>query len=294
MSDCEYLTEPFDEDREERTVTGYVHPAVRSYLYSPMGEYTTCRIWGSRLLDALYIGYLVTGGDSDSPDEATVKCSAWSDTAIAASRADSSDTKSSSSSEDESDGHEYEPRCDNNYRTLTPSRRLDNSTRRDDDFKWMPTGNIVDDEEDEVAEPVPMEARTDEYSAASLDRRRRGPSDRSDRDRKTRSSLSTKPPQHPTSVRASPRPRERRGRNEDTPPELQRRWNSYEHFRWPEGGWWPPMCWCHGPPAPPPCCMHDRAWPSHPSLPPTPIRAHKVWINIQPEWIAAKELYLLF
>ncbi|CAG5039705.1 unnamed protein product [Parnassius apollo] len=56
---------------------------------------------------------------------------------------------------------------------------------------------------------------------------------------------------------------------------MQRRWNSYEHFRWPEGGWWPPMCWCHGPPAPPPCCMHDRAWPSHPSLPPMPPRTCK-------------------
>lgn len=38
MSDREYLTEPFDED-EERAAAGYVHPAVRSYMYSPMGEF---------------------------------------------------------------------------------------------------------------------------------------------------------------------------------------------------------------------------------------------------------------
>jgi hypothetical protein len=37
MSDREYLTEPLDED-EERAAAGYVHPAVRSYMYSPMGE----------------------------------------------------------------------------------------------------------------------------------------------------------------------------------------------------------------------------------------------------------------
>lgn len=189
---------------------------------------------------------------------------------MATNRVNSSGTESSSSGE-ESDENEYEPRGENDYHTLTPSRRLDNSTRRDDDFKWMPTGNIVDDDEDGV-EPTSIDARMEEFTAASLDRRRR-PSDRSDRDRKTRSSLTSKPPQHPpsvqSSVRASPRPR--RTRNEDTPPELQRRWNSYEHFRWPpEGGWWPPMCWCHGPPAPPPCYMHDRSWPSHPSLPPAP------------------------
>lgn len=37
MSDCEYLTEPFDEE-QERAAAGFVHPAVRSYMYSPMGE----------------------------------------------------------------------------------------------------------------------------------------------------------------------------------------------------------------------------------------------------------------
>nr|XP_049696984.1 liprin-beta-1 isoform X2 [Helicoverpa armigera] len=209
-------------------------------------------------------------GDSDSPDEATVKCTTWSDGAVAAARTGgSSDTESSSSSADDSDEQEYDTRgCDGEYRTLTPSRRLDNSTRRDDDFTWMPTGNMVDEGEEHVSD-----ARGDDYSAASLERRRRTPGDRQDRDRKSRSSVTSKPPQHPTSVRASPRPR--RSRNEDTPPELQRRWNSYEHFRWPEGGWWPPMCWCHGPPVPPPCYMHDRAWPSNPSLPPMPTRTYK-------------------
>ncbi|XP_035431586.1 liprin-beta-1 isoform X5 [Spodoptera frugiperda] len=244
MSDCEYLTEPFDEE-QERAAAGYVHPAVRSYMYSPMG------------------------GDSDSPDEATVKCTTWTEGAVAAARTGSSDTESSSSSADDSDEQEYETGgCDAEYRTLTPSRRLDNSTRRDDDFTWMPTGNMVDEGDERVSE-----SRVDDYSAASLERRRRTPGDRQDRDRKSRSSLTSKPPQHPTSVRASPRPR--RSRNEETPPELQRRWNSYEHFRWPEGGWWPPMCWCHGPPVPPPCYMHDRAWPSNPSLPPMPTRSYK-------------------
>lgn len=220
----------------------------------------------------LFNAYLVTGGDSDSPDEATVKCTTWPDSTVAAARTGSSDTESSSSSGDDSDEQEYEPRaCDAEYRTLTPSRRLDNSTRRDDDFTWMPTGNMVDEGDDHVSEP-----RGDDYSAASLERRRRTPGDRQDRDRKTRSSMTSKPPQHPTSVRASPRPR--RSRNEDTPPDLQRRWNSYEQFRWPEGGWWPPMCWCHGPPMspmpPPPCYMQDRAWPSNPSLPPMPTRSY--------------------
>ncbi|KAH9641876.1 hypothetical protein HF086_011626 [Spodoptera exigua] len=245
MSDCEYLTEPFDEE-QERAAAGYVHPAVRSYMYSPMG------------------------GDSDSPDEATVKCTTWTEGAVAAARTGSSDSESSSSSADDSDEQEYETRgCDAEYRTLTPSRRLDNSTRRDDDFTWMPTGNMVDEGDERVSE-----SRVDDYSAASLERRRRTPGDRQDRDRKSRSSLTSKPPQHPTSVRASPRPR--RSRNEETPPELQRRWNSYEHFRWPEGGWWPPMCWCHGPPVPPPCYMHEqRAWPSNPSLPPMPTRSYK-------------------
>ncbi|XP_022828852.1 uncharacterized protein LOC111358158 isoform X3 [Spodoptera litura] len=208
-------------------------------------------------------------GDSDSPDEATVKCTTWTEGAVAAARTGSSDTESSSSSADDSDEQEYETGgCDAEYRTLTPSRRLDNSTRRDDDFTWMPTGNMVDEGDERVSE-----SRVDDYSAASLERRRRTPGDRQDRDRKSRSSLTSKPPQHPTSVRASPRPR--RSRNEETPPELQRRWNSYEHFRWPEGGWWPPMCWCHGPPVPPPCYMHDRAWPSNPSLPPMPTRSYK-------------------
>ncbi|XP_037297235.1 liprin-beta-1 isoform X2 [Manduca sexta] len=209
-------------------------------------------------------------GDSDSPDEATVKCTVWSEGAIAGSQPESSESDSSSSTED-SETQEYEVQGDNvDYRTLTPSRRLDNSTRRDDDFKWMPTGNMVDDAIEQMSE-----AKAETYSAASLDsRRRRGTSDRGERDRKSRSSLTSKPPQHPTSVRASPRPR--RSRNEDTPPDLQRRWNSYEHFRWPEGGWWPPMCWCHGPPMPPPCYMHDRSWPSHPSLPQQPpVRGYK-------------------
>ncbi|XP_028163795.1 liprin-beta-1 isoform X1 [Ostrinia furnacalis] len=207
-------------------------------------------------------------GDSDSPDEATVKCTAWKDGAVPARAESSSDSESSSTSEDDSEEREYETQGnDADYRTLTPSRRLDNSTRRDDDFKWMPSGEVTDDRD-------PMESKGDDYSAASLDRRRRLPSDRSDRDRKSRSSVSSKPPQHPSSVRASPKPRKHRA--EETPPDLHRRWNSYEHFRWPpEGGWWPPMCWCHGPPAPPPCCMHDRAWPSHPSLPPVPARTYK-------------------
>ncbi|XP_075972231.1 liprin-beta 1 isoform X2 [Anticarsia gemmatalis] len=211
-------------------------------------------------------------GDSDSPDEATVKCTTWSDGAVAAASIQSSESESSSSSDDDSEEREYDTQgCDADYRTLTPSRRLDNSTRRDDDFKWLPTGNMVDEAEEQISEP-----RGEEYSAASLERRRRTPGDRLDRDRKTRSSLNSKPPQHPASVRASPRPR--RTRNEETPPELQRRWNSYEHFRWPmpDGGWWPPpMCWCHGPPVPPPCYMHDRAWPSNPSLPPMPTRSYK-------------------
>lgn len=211
----------------------------------------------------------MTGGDSDSPDETTVKCTVWSDTGIAGAQPESSESDSSSSSDEGSEGQEYEPRGgDADYRTLTPSRRLDNSTRCDDDFKWMPPG----DREEEVIER--MEVRTEEYAAASLDRRRRLPSDRSERDRKSRSSLTSKPPQHPSSVRASPRPR--RPRYEDAPPELQRRWNSYEHFRWPEGAWWPPMCWCHGPPVPPPCCMHERTWPSHPSLAQTHTRSSKV------------------
>lgn len=215
---------------------------------------------------ALLIVYLLTGGDSDSPDEATVKCTVWSDGATGDARPNSSESDSSSSSGDDSEGQEYETRKNNaDYRTLTPNRCLDNSTRRDDDFKWMPTGNMVDENE----QPS-MEAIAEEYSGGSLNRRRRISSDRSDRDRKSRSSLSGKPPQHPTGVRASPRPR--RIRNEETPPDLHRRWNSYEHFRWPEGGWWPPMCWCHGPPIPPPCCMHDRSWPSHPSLPQTTVR----------------------
>lgn len=277
MSDCEYLTEPFDEEQQERAAAAAAagYPAVRSYLYSPMGEFAEDMRLASA--NAILTDYLVTGGDSDSPDEATVKCKAWSQASVSANRANSSGTESSSSTDEESDGHDYEPRSDNNYRTLTPSRRLDNSTRRDDDFKWMPTGNIVDDD---VTEPVSMDAKTEEYTSASLDRRRRAPSDRSDRDRKSRSSVASKPPQHP-SVRASPRPRRFRDEETETPPELQRRWNSYEHFRWPDAsgptpppGWWPPMCWCHGPP-PPPCCMHDRSWPSHPSLPPTaPTRVY--------------------
>lgn len=42
MSDQEYLTEPIDLD-EERAVAaaGYVYPAARSYMYSPMGEFVT-------------------------------------------------------------------------------------------------------------------------------------------------------------------------------------------------------------------------------------------------------------
>ncbi|CAG9563273.1 unnamed protein product [Danaus chrysippus] len=240
MSDREYLTEPFDEG-EERTAVGYVHPAVRSYMYSPMG------------------------GDSDSADETTVKCSGWKDPRGIPARAESSDSDSSTTEED-SDEHEYETGAgDCDFRTLTPNRRVDDTTRCDNDFKWMPSVDIMS-----AAEVPLMSSRVDEYSSnVSLDRRRRRSSDRSDRDRKTRSSLSAKPPQHPSSVRASPRPG-RISRNEDTPPDLQRRWNSYEHFRWPDGGWWPPMCWCH--PPTPPCCMHERTWPSHPSL---PSRTHK-------------------
>lgn len=49
MSDQEYLTEPIDVD-EERAAAGYVHPAVRSYMYSPMGEFVTQRPFGHRLL----------------------------------------------------------------------------------------------------------------------------------------------------------------------------------------------------------------------------------------------------
>lgn len=221
----------------------------------------------------LFIAYLVTGGDSDSPDEATVKCTTWSEGAVAA-RTESSDSESSSSSEGDSEEREYDTQGgDGDYRTLTPSRRLDNSTRRDDSFKWLPTSNMDDELDDQISQP-----RGEEYSAASLERRRRTPGDRSERDRKTRSSLNSKPPQHPAGVRASPRPRP--PRNDETPPDLQRRWNSYEHFRWPipgpEGSWLSPMCWCHGPPVPPPCYMHDRAWPSNPSLLPMPTKSYKV------------------
>ncbi|CAH2062969.1 unnamed protein product, partial [Iphiclides podalirius] len=246
MSDREYLTEPLDGD-EERAPVDYVHPAARSYMYSPMG------------------------GDSDSPDEATVKCRTWTDGTLAPPRADSSDTDSSSTSDDDSEEREYDTGCaDADYRTLTPNRRIDNSRRCDDDFKWVPTGEIMEEGTDAAS----SRSRADEYNSASLDRRRRPAADRGDRDRKSRSSLTAKPPQHPASVRASPRPRRPRDEESD-PADLQRRWNSYEHFRWPEGGWWPPMCWCHGPPVPPPCCMHDRAWPSHPSLPPMPTRTYK-------------------
>ncbi|XP_034825125.1 liprin-beta-1-like isoform X1 [Maniola hyperantus] len=209
-------------------------------------------------------------GDSDSPEEATLKCPNWTDRAAIPTRADSSDCDTSTSDE-ESEEHEYDTGSHvADYQTLTPSRQLDNSARCDNDFKWMPSGEVMDDPGDPN-----FLARVEEFSSnASLDRRRRPASDRSDRDRKTRSSMSTKPPQHPSSVRASPRSRHS-SRNEETPPDLQRRWNSYEHFRWPEGGWWPPpMCWCHGPPAPPPCCMHERPWPSHPSLP-VPPRTYK-------------------
>ncbi|CAH2092195.1 unnamed protein product [Euphydryas editha] len=200
-------------------------------------------------------------GDSDSPDETTVKCSTWTERAGIPARAESSD--SDSSTEEDSDEHEYETGgCDADYRTLTPHRRVDNTTLCDNDFTWMPSGDTMND----TGETNVVGSNVVDFSAASLDRRRRTPSDRSDRDRKTRSSLSAKPPQHPSSVRASPRPR-RSPRNEDIPSDFQRRWNSYEHFRYPEGGWWPPpMCWCHGPPVPPPCYMHERTWPSHPSL----------------------------
>ncbi|XP_047545402.1 liprin-beta-1 [Vanessa atalanta] len=201
-------------------------------------------------------------GDSDSPDETTVKCSTWTERAGIPARAESSDSDSSTSGDD-SDEHEYETGgCDADYRTLTPNRGFDNTTLRDNDFTWMPSADTMHNPD----EPPLAGSNVVDFSAASLDRRRRTPGDRSDRDRKTRSSMTAKPPQHPTSVRASPRSR-RSPRNEETPPDFQRRWNSYEHFRYPEGGWWPPpMCWCHGPPVPPPCCMHERTWPSHPSL----------------------------
>lgn len=214
----------------------------------------------SRLAISNNISYFVTGGDSDSPDE-TVKCSTWTERAGIPARGKSSD--SDSSTEEDSDEHEYETGgCDADYRTLTPHQRLDNTTLRDNDFTWMPSGDTMND----TVESNIVGSNVVDFSAASLDRRRRTPSDRSDRDRKTRSSLSAKPPQHPSSVRASPRPR-RSPRNEESPLDSQRRWNSYEHFRYPEGGWWPPpMCWCHGPPVPPPCYMHERTWPSHPSL----------------------------
>ncbi|XP_039745592.1 liprin-beta-1 isoform X4 [Pararge aegeria] len=246
MSDQEFLTEPLDEE-EERAVAGFEPATIRSYTYSTMG------------------------GDSDSPEDTTLKCSNWTDRAGIPTRADSSDCDTSTS-EEESEEHEYDTGSRvADYQTLTPSRQLDNSARCDDDFKWMPSGEMMDD----AGEAPFMGSRVEDFSSnASLDRRRRPAGDRSDRDRKTRSSLSTKPPQHPSSVRASPRSRHS-SRNEETPPDLQRRWNSYEHFRWPEGGWWPPpMCWCHGPPAPPPCCMHERPWPSHPSLP-VPPRTYK-------------------
>ncbi|XP_041973006.1 liprin-beta-1 isoform X2 [Aricia agestis] len=209
-------------------------------------------------------------GDSDSPEETTVKCTAWTDRNAVPARADSSDSDTSSSQSD-SEEREYETGGgEADYHTLTPSRGADIATRCTDDFRWMPTGEIVDDN----SEPPPMGPQVDDYSAASLERRRRTSGSRNERDRKSRSSLSAKPPQHPSSVRASPRPR--RTRNDESPSDLQRRWNSYEHFRWPEGGWWPPMCWCHGPPPmPPPCYMQDRTWPSHPSLPPMPTRSNQ-------------------
>ena len=40
MSDREFLTEPCEEEEEEERASGaYMHPAVRSYMYSPMGEF---------------------------------------------------------------------------------------------------------------------------------------------------------------------------------------------------------------------------------------------------------------
>lgn len=220
----------------------------------------------------LLTAFVVTGGDSDSPDEDTVKSNVWAEGTRAAARADSSDSTSSSSSSDDADR-----RCEpggGDYRTLTPSRRLDGSTRRDDGFKWMPSEETVDIGEDSKL----LENHHQDYSSASLDRRRRISGDRYDRDRKSRSSVSAKPPQHPSSLRPSPRPR--KTRPDDNGPDLQRRWNSYEHFRYPDGSWWP-MCWCHGPPPPPSCCMHERSWPSHPSLPPIPSRpSYKVCIEI--------------
>ncbi|XP_050672291.1 liprin-beta-1 isoform X3 [Leptidea sinapis] len=197
-------------------------------------------------------------GDSDSPDETTVKCSEWTERSnVQVQQAISSDSDTSTS-DDDSEGQDYDIR-NADYRTLTPNKRADSATRCDADFKWMPSGEIMEDS----GEMHSVGSRCDNYNSASLERRRRTPSDRFDRDRKTRSSLTAKPPQCPSNHRVSPRPR--RSRNEEIP-ELERRWNSYEHFRWPEGGWWPPMCWCHGPPPPPPCYMHDRSWPSHPSL----------------------------
>ncbi|XP_047517798.1 liprin-beta-1 isoform X2 [Pieris napi] len=209
-------------------------------------------------------------GDSDSPDETTVKCSGWNNQTVPPQQSDSSESDTSTS-EDDSEGQEYVTRdCRTDYRTLTPNRGIDNSTRCDGDFKWLQSGEIMDD----TVEVQSAGSRGDNYNSASLERRRRAPSDRGERDRKTRSSLSTKPPQHPSSLRVSPRPR--RSRDEEAQPDLQRRWNSYEQFRWPEGGWWPPMCWCHGPPPPPPCCMHsEHSWPSHPSLATTPSRPYK-------------------
>ncbi|GBP56936.1 Liprin-beta-2 [Eumeta japonica] len=246
MSDREYLTEQL-EDEERAAGSRYVHPAVRSYMYSPMGA------------------------DSDSPDEDTVKGVAWTEEAHSAiahqrthpHRSSSASSSSTTTSDEDTDGAGYGPRtADGAYRTLTPSRALDVSTRRDDDFRWMPQAEAGNGE---AAVDGRTEWAQDDFSNASLDRKRRSAGDRADRDRKSKSSLSGKPPQHPTSARPSPRPR--RLRDDDPSPELQRRWNSYEHFRWPEGGWWP-MCWCHPPmpPPPPPCCMHERTWPSHPSL----------------------------
>ncbi|XP_045520093.1 liprin-beta-1 isoform X3 [Pieris brassicae] len=206
-------------------------------------------------------------GDSDSPDETTVKCSGWKNQTVPHQQSDSSESDTTTS-EDDSEGQEYVTRDgEADYRTLTPNN---NSKRCDGDFKWLQSGEIMDDPVDVHS----VGSRGDNYNSASLERRRRTPSDRVERDRKTRSSLSTKPPQHPSSLRVSPRPR--RSRDEDAQPDLQRRWNSYEQFRWPEGGWWPPMCWCHGPPPPPPCCMHsEHSWPSHPSLATVPSRPYK-------------------
>ncbi|CAG5039709.1 unnamed protein product [Parnassius apollo] len=169
MSDREFLTEPF-EGEEEHAAVGFVHPAVRSYMYSPMG------------------------GDSDSPDEATVKCRTWTDGTLAPPQADSSDTDSSTTSDEDSEEREYETGGgDADYRTLTPNKRLDNSTRCDNDFKWMPNGDIMEEE----TEAASLGTRPDEYNSTSLDRRRRIPGDRNERDRKSRSSLTAKPPTSP-------------------------------------------------------------------------------------------------